>query len=647
MQRIWKEYISNLFLITPFLVAFGAALYFTMPFEPNIPAYMFIAAIIVGILLFRKATVPARGALLFLFGFCYAATYTNIIDTARITRNINGATIIGTVTTIDYAADKTRIYMTVASDQINATGRETAVIRMSLGEDVQTPQIGDRIRAHGGIFRPGAADAPGGFDYARWTYFNGITATGYITEYETVTPAKSSGVNSLRDTLHRHANSFLTDGLVLGYKSALPDDHHTTWVICGIGHVWSISGFHMTLVAGWLFALFYFIFRRIPYITRRVPARAVAMCVAWIGLGTYLFLSGAAVATIRAFLMTSLIFAAFIFGRNAISMRNICIAFCVIFLINPHSVMQAGFQLSFAAIFGLIWFWGDVKPKLPENKILKIAYVAVLTSVIATIFTTPFVAAHFYSVPAYGLLGNLILLPIFSVAIMPLVMIGTITAAFGLHAPLRLAHTIYDYTLNIADGIANMPAAAITTPYITNTALAIIIIGFVALMVVKSGRMKINYIIFGTCILTGAIINAAVPRPIFFATADHELVAFANNNEIEFNKSRASNHFFTFDTWKNMRGISTDTPNKRRAHDHGLYLFETPKFTVAYIQKFVPLMNNIERLCRDDNIEYIVSYFNIRSQQCDHKILRDGFVIYPSGSVRHITTRRRWHNPRG
>ena len=92
-------------------------------------------------------------------------------------------------------------------------------------------------------------------------------------------------------------------------------------------------------------------------------------------------------------------------------------------MLNPHFVMQPGFQLSFAAIFGLIWLWNEVKPRMPHNKILKVIYTASLTSIVATIFTAPFVIAHFYSLPIYGLIGNLILLPIFSVAIMPLVIL--------------------------------------------------------------------------------------------------------------------------------------------------------------------------------------------------------------------------------
>lgn len=647
MRDLWDNQTGNMFLWAPFLMAFGAAAYFTMPNEPGLICPGAIACIAIAAVFVRRAAIPIKAAALFAFGFFYAAAFTQFIATPQMPRNMRDAQITGIVSKIDYTDTKSRIYIRTASSEINAVnGRPTATVRVSAGSDITLPNIGDTIRADVGLFRPNLPDAPGTFDYARWAYFNNLSATGYITGYDTISHADAGGINNLRDYLHKQAKSFLADSLVLGYKNAVPKDDGPLWTATGVGHVWSISGFHMTLVAGWLFAVFYSIFRMIAPITRRIPARVPAICCAWFGLLFYLFLSGVDVATVRAFLMTTLVFAAFIFGRNAISMRNICIAMCIIFLMNPHYVMQAGFQLSFAAIFGLIWFWNGVRPRMPHNKILKIIYTATLTSIVATVFTTPFVIAHFYSLPLYGLLGNLVLLPVFSFAIMPLVIIGTITAVFGWNWPLGMAGNTYEFTLKLAHIIADLPGATIIMPHMTNTALCLIIIGFLALMFIRPIRVRINYILFAVFIATGAAVVILTPRAAFYATHDHELVGFVENGKLEFNKSRASNHYFAFNTWKQLNGEKTDTPNKRRKHNKGLYVFHTRNFTLAYVQKFVPLKTNIARLCHDDDIDYIVSYFNVNSENCNAKILRGGFVIYESGHVQHTNANRRWHNPR-
>ena len=636
-MRDWLDnQYQNLFLYVPFLLAGGAALYFTMSNEPGM-IFAYIGLLISsGAIFIKRVPNVLRAMLIFIFGFCYACVFTDLIDTPKLRHNKHNLTVVGMVQNIDYTDEKSRIYLSVSADDIGA-GDGTATVRVSIDKDSAPPNIGDIISANIGLFKPSVAYAPETFDYARWAYFNGLSATGYINDFQVIESGGTGGVNSMRNFIHGRANSFLVDSLVLGYKNAVPADDNPIWTATGIGHVWSISGFHMTLVGGWIFLIFYFLFRAIPYITRRVPARIPAMGFAWIGLLGYLFLSGVDIATVRAFVMTTLIFLAFMVGRSAISLRNIALAFCFIFLMNPHYVMQAGFQLSFAAVFGLVWVYSDVKPKMPRNKLLKAIWVCVITSVVATIFTAPFVAMHFGAIPIYGLIGNLILLPIFSFAIMPLVLIG---ALFGGGAPIELAHALYDFALDIARYIASIPFATITVPHISNVAAMCFIVSFMALVLIRPIKIKINYILFALFCVVGVGIVHLSPRPIFYATHDNELVAFVGDDgKLEFNKSRASNHFFAFDAWKKINGEQTNTPNPRRKHDGGVYRYGD----IAYVQKFVPLMKNISAMCADDDVRYIVSYFDVVSKSCAHKILGGGFVIYPGGRVKYIQKNRRWN----
>lgn len=646
-MKKWLEIqYTNLFLYVPFLMAAGGALYFSLSFEPNLFAPFIISVLLFIIACTSKAPKVIRALALFAFGFCYACAFTNIINTPQIKHDISNLTISGTVTSIDYTDDKIKLYLAVPAESIDA-GDGTANIRISVKENTPVPKIGNTVKINGGIFQPSPSYAPGTFDYARWSYFNNQTATGYADNIEIIDTTENKNINTFRDFLHNASESFLVDTLVLGYKGKVPGADDEIWTASGVGHIWSISGFHMTLVGGWLFAIFYLIFRSIPYITRRIPAKIPAMICAWLGLAFYLLLSGTDIATMRAFLMTSFIFAAFILGRNAISMRNVALAFCAIFLINPHCVMQAGFQLSFAAVFGLVWLYNDIKPKMPKNKLIKIIYATVLTSLVASVFTAPFIAAHFGKIPTYSLIGNLVLLPIFSIIIMPLVLIGAITAPFGFHLPNILAHNVYDFTLQIAKGISDLPFAEISMPYISNTAMVFFITAFISLITVRFVKIHVNYILFAVLILLGVIIVHTESKPLFYSSYDNELVAFVGDNgKLEFNKSRASNHYFAFDTWKQINNEETQTKNTRRKHVKGVYEYKTKNFNLVYIQKFVPLMHNITKLCNDKNVDYIVSYFDIDSEMCANKILGYGVMIYPSGHVRYTPTKRPWnYNP--
>ena len=642
MWRFISEQFQHAFLWTPLLVMAGAVLFFTMPHDAHIYIPGIIAIICVMGAMFSRIPIILRAVLIFIFGFCYAAFFADAIGTPQINHTLRDVEFSGRIINLDPTPDKVRIYISIPASQLNIQSNRHAIVRTTLNDEISIPNVGDTIRATATLYQPGGMDAPDTFDFARYAYFNNLTATGYITQLSIESKYTTTTVNRVRAFLHNRSESFLRDSLILGYKNVVPKSDSTTWTNAGIGHVWSISGFHMTLIGGWMFALFYFILRRIPYITRRVPARISATICAWIALILYLGISGTSVATVRAFIMTTLIFAAIVIGRRAISLRNACIAFWILFLINPHNIMQPGFQLSFAAICGLVWFWGRDNAWMPQNKILRFVYIATMTTIIATLFTLPFVISNFHTVPLYGLLGNLVLLPIFSFVIMPLVLLGTICAIFGCTSPLHFADIIYGHTLSIANAITSMPHATISIPFVNSMAITFATIAICCVILIRHRYM--NFIIGAVfiCLATGTVMMT--PRPTFYATYDHELVGFVNNdNLLEFNKSRASNHYFAFNTWKQINGEPTDTPNVRRRGNHGVYLYNAGEFTIAYIQKFVPLYKNISDLCRRDDIKYIVSYFDIDAPQCNHKILHGGFVIYKSGNVK-FTPNRHWHN---
>ncbi len=645
MREFIENQFKNMFLWVPFLMAFGAALYFSLPYEPNIFYPWIFTAIIAAAAIIKQIPVFIRAVLIFTFGFLYACAFTNTAKTPAMPYNMHNASVYARVLKIDFDNPKAKIYLQVNAQDLKSDKNQNAIIKVSAKPELTMPNIGDEINATVGLYKPSAADAPETFDYARWAYFNKISATGYLDNYKLIRASDKSNINSLRTSIHNSANSFLTDSLILGYKNAVSEKEKTVWTATGIGHVWSISGFHMTLVAGWLFAIFFFIFRAVPYITKRIPAKNPALICAWLGLLFYLFLSGIDVATIRAFLMTSLGFIAFIFNRNAISLRNICLAMCAVLLLNPHYVMQAGFQLSFAAVLGIVWLWTVVKPKMVKNKILKIIYATILTSITATVFTAPFIISQFNSFQIYSLIGNLFLLPVFSFAIMPLIILGTMSSAIGISAPLQWAHTIYNTTFHFAEQIANLPFATLNTPTIPNAAMIFIIIGFLCLIFINNIKLKINYILFVLFNSVAAYIIATNPQPAFLITQDHELAGFSENGKLEFNKSRASNHFFTFNTWKILNNEPTGTTNHRRKHNRGLYIYKTRNFTVAYMQKFMPLQKNLNQLCNNPEIDYIVSYFDINAPQCQHKIIKNGFIIYESCDIKYTTTNRPWHNP--
>ena len=259
MKEFLSKQCENRFFWVPILLAFGAALYFIMPNEPNIshPVLAFITGMI--ILLFGKMDFILRSAMLFLCGFLYAVFYTQfLVSTPVLKYDVRDTTIIAQVTDIDISENKTKLILSVPANDLRINSEQNANIKVSILNNKDVVQIGDTIHAKGSIFAPYSMEAPESFDYARWSYFNNLTGTGFITDYQILNHKDSNNVNSWRNIIHNKSNSFLTDGLVLGYKNSVPKADKEIWTTAGVGHIWSISGFHYD--TDWWLVVCFFLF---------------------------------------------------------------------------------------------------------------------------------------------------------------------------------------------------------------------------------------------------------------------------------------------------------------------------------------------------------------------------------------------------
>jgi ComEC/Rec2-related protein len=349
--------------------------------------------------------------------------------------------------------------------------------------------------------------------------------------------------------------------------------------------------------------------------------------------------------------MATLISVATLFGRSVFSLRNAALAFLVIFFINPFFVMNSGFQLSFAAIFGLLWFF-DAKEYVKRtkiNKFLHILYLSFMSAFIATIFTLPFTIAHFGYIPIYSLIGNIIILPIFSVTIMPLIMIGTICALFNNHFLIDITNQIYGFTLTIAKHISELPYANLDMPFVSNMALLLSILGLASLIFITKPDSKkfiiknINYVLCVCCISVAIVLCIAHQKPLFYSTTDNELVGFVINEKLKFNKAKASKHYFAFNSWRNFNNENQSDKNERYKCNHGLCIYKTENWNLAYMQTFTSVMDNIDEVCKDKTIKFVVTPFKIHAPRCNAQILKDGLLIYKNGKTTKIINLRPWH----
>ena len=212
--------------------------------------------------------------------------------------------------------------------------------------------------------------------------------------------------------------------------------------ISGLGHVLSISGYHMAVVAGVVFFAVRALLALFPALTVGFPIKKWSAAAALVAAAFYLLLSGAEVATQRSFFMTAVVLIAVMVDRRAITFRTLAVAAMIVLTIAPEALVHPSFQMSFAATLGLVALVQIGMPRLfaaPDHSATaRVALwggreimMLVLASLVAGLATTPYAAFHFHRVTPYGVLANLAAMPVVSALVMPAGLFGLVAMPFG------------------------------------------------------------------------------------------------------------------------------------------------------------------------------------------------------------------------
>lgn len=239
----------------------------------------------------------------------------------------------------------------------------------------------------------------------------------------------------------------LAASLVTGIRGAIPADTRDLFRDTGLAHVLAISGLHMSLFAGSVFAILRLLAAAWPWLVQSYDVRRISAGVAIIAAIAYLIISGASFATQRAFMMIVIVFLAMLLGRAGLTLRNLSTAGIVIILVQPAAVVQAGFQMSFAAVMALIAYyeyWQSRNQVFRHYegfavhqrlwRYLRIGLWGLFsTSLIAGSVTGYIAAYHFGQMAGFGLVTNMLAMPIFSLLVMPMAALSLALLPFGLH----------------------------------------------------------------------------------------------------------------------------------------------------------------------------------------------------------------------
>ena len=201
----------------------------------------------------------------------------------------------------------------------------------------------------------------------------------------------------------------------------------------------------MAVVAGVVFFILRALLALIPGVTDRMPVKKWAALGALIVTALYLVLSGAEVATQRSFIMIAIVLIGVILDRPVLTLRTVTIAAPVVLFLTPEAVVHPSFQMSFAATLALIAAYAYGQPLTRAGADSPLATRAalwgvneivslLLASLIAGLATTPYAAYHFHRLAPYGVIANLLAMPVVSAWVMPMGILGVVAIPFGFDA---------------------------------------------------------------------------------------------------------------------------------------------------------------------------------------------------------------------
>ena len=502
---------DNLILWLPVFLCCGINVYFLLASEP--PVWLAWSGFGTAIIL-TLATIGWRDALAWRWiasfavaaslGFALMQANTQAMNMPLLKRGIWSGTIDGTIQSFERAGTGWRVVLQDASvDELP----DKYQLRLSIRGRGFMPQLGAGLKVQGSLMAPSSPLVPGSFDFRRYAFFQGIGGYGYaskILRYDPPAQKKTSNwLEDYRDWLTEKTYAVLkqpeagiVSALLNGQRAGISRQTNKVLQQSGLYHVISISGLHVSIMAMTIFFAMRLLMACNMWLALHWPIKKIAAGFALVGIVFYLLIVGSSPPTLRSVIVTGAALAAIMLDREPIQMRVVALAALGILLIQPQSMIDIGFQMSFAAVIGLVAFYQQTRnfwtqPFWKQSIFTKMAHLVVgtvITSIVATIVTAPLVLLYFQQIPLLSMLANVLAAPPITFLIMPGTFLAYLLTPFPLLGGLAIHMMGWGVTLMmmVAQFVAHLPSAVWQTAPMPLISVPIIMLGFFILIAAKS-----------------------------------------------------------------------------------------------------------------------------------------------------------------
>jgi competence protein ComEC len=524
----------------PVPLAAGIALYFACPAEPRLEfGAAALAASLIALAGWRgRAGWPLLlGAALLALGF-FAAQMRSLAVAAPILRQPTGfIRLQARVLAIEPVERGQRVLL----DRITGWPVEKQHlhrIRVRLRADYGL-RPGQRVQLRATLSPPPPPLVPGGYDFSRQAWFLGIGAVGYAVGRPLIlkSTAETSLLGRARLALERarvqlsrrivgtiDAAGFapgigtVAAALITGQRGPVPPAILASYRDAGLAHILVIAGMHLSMVAGLVLVGLRAFLALIPPVALRFPIHKWTAFGALVVTFGYMLISGAPVPTQRAFVMNGCLLLAILLDRQAASLRAISLAAMLVLLLQPEALIGASFQLSFAAVYGLIAgyealagplaAWRQTARAPWQMPLLYVGGILITTQIAGTA-TAFYSLFHFSRYAVYGLLGNALAVPLVGFWVMPAALLGFCLLPFGLDGwGWQAMAAGLSVVSRIAHWVSHLPGATLTAPAMPQVALVLFSAGAAWLILWRR-----PWRLFGLAPMAAAVVAALLHRP--------------------------------------------------------------------------------------------------------------------------------------
>jgi competence protein ComEC len=331
---------------------------------------------------------------------------------------------------------------------------------------------GDEIAVRARIRTPRCFGTPGEFDYPRYLASLGIQFTAFVPDDTSIALLRQAKPTYWQHLRHRIGQAIdrsmasrnqaaLVRALVIGDKDLLSLQQRQCLAQLGLSHLFSISGFHLGLVAMFGYLVLLTIIRQSERILLFMPPRRLLPWFLIPLLWCYLQISGQALPAVRAWLAAAVV-AALLWARRCCHPVRTALAIAAIILVaKPTALFTPSFQLSFAGVSGILILvprWSSILPTGPFY-LRRIMQLGMVTAA-ASLTTAPLVLWHFHMIAPAGLLVNLWAGPLIGGGAIPLGLAGLLLiplwpTASG--ACFRLMGIMFEGTLTVSERLLDLP----------------------------------------------------------------------------------------------------------------------------------------------------------------------------------------------